>query len=62
MKIISAQIAVRLDDDDDFDALAVLDEMLTAIGFAGPTNATSIPSTDHPDDAIYHLSFEPADE
>jgi hypothetical protein len=56
MKIISAQFTVRCDDDE-IDAASEIDAWLTSIGFDGPINVTSIPSTEEIN--VQHVSFEP---
>jgi hypothetical protein len=62
MKIIEAQITVRLGEGDDgISPSGELDVLLAGIGFEKPVNVTSIPSTEDAD-GVYHVSFEAVSE
>lgn len=58
MKIISALVRVRLDEDEaDIEAVAQLEQVLSELGFDGTVNITSM--SDDLEQDILHISFDP---
>lgn len=58
MKIISALLRVRLDEDEaDIEAVAQLEQVLSELGFDGTVNITSM--SDDLEQDILHISFDP---
>jgi hypothetical protein len=63
MKIIKAEITVRLEESDhELDVPAEIAKLLEQIGFDEPVNVTSYPDTDYVDGEVETVSFDPDDK